>query len=675
MLLLDGTRPGVCVQCGGAGGAGLPCHTPACQTAGYACLPTDLEDDLGEPRADDLHIGLAVEEYVLARKLGQGGMGAVFLALQRPIGLKVALKFIEGEVSDPEALARFRSEASALASLSDPHIVRLIKFGIWHNAARRSERPYLVMEHIDGGQTLAVLLRQGVDLVDAVDLVDGVVMGAHAMHCKALIHRDLKPANIMVQTLATGRRMVRLIDFGIAKNISAGAETTKGIGTAVYMPPEQFRARDLGPWSDYYAIGVIATELLVGRNVFQRFKKGGPDAGIIDCIEAKERFDEPTALAFLQRALARPDVPPSVLAFVLGALAAEPRRRLSDPRAFMNAFRAAAAALTGRPPIPRVTTADFRLDATMPSSAPPRPVAPSSDGARPLGRGGQGATGDFEPDAMDATPTSGNASVEFSGALTSAPVPSSRVQGASAPPLQPLPRLGPVPARNGVRYALLAVGVALMGGLSALVVMKWMQGRPSAETHALAAPAAEVASGRDQPRAAPETQAQVPPAVAAQPPTAASSSPAPAADLVDAAEPAAPGGAEPGIAAPDVSARLALNQPVAPATTAAPAMGARWARQSDRPSLGAGRRRVPPKPLATPPAKTSPRIDPEVTALRSQIEAALKRCECISARKLATQRLGALDPQAAAGLEARLKACPMVLPGTVCVDGRVEMAR
>lgn len=205
-------------------------------------------------------------KYRLTALIGQGGFGSVYLAIQRPVDRKVAVKVIGHSGGDSTLRARFFREAKVLAGLKDPSTVTLHDYG---------EEPdgllYMVQEFVDG-VTLHQAIRKGRKLLPerAVDIACQVLHALYEAHQADVVHRDIKPANIMLTEGREGTEVVKVLDFGIAKLIggdSDGLVTTRGhaVGTPTYMAPEQTRQKGLGPATDQYAVAVVLYRMLFGR--------------------------------------------------------------------------------------------------------------------------------------------------------------------------------------------------------------------------------------------------------------------------------------------------------------------------------------------------------------------------------------------------------------------------
>ncbi len=214
----------------------------------------------------------SIGPYRLVQKLGEGGMGQVWLAEQTaPLRRLVALKLIRAGVSDQVLLERFESERQALARMNHPAIAKVFDAGTTPEG-----QPYFVMEYVPGVPITLYCDQKRLSIRERIELFSKVCEGVQHAHQKAVIHRDLKPANILVVEL-DGKAVPRIIDFGIAKAISErdslGAMVTRAgnfVGTPAYMSPEQADpdVADVDTRSDVYSLAVILYELLTGALPF-----------------------------------------------------------------------------------------------------------------------------------------------------------------------------------------------------------------------------------------------------------------------------------------------------------------------------------------------------------------------------------------------------------------------
>jgi Protein kinase domain len=202
---------------------------------------------------------LGAERYELEHRLGHGGMATVYLARDLKLDREVAIKLLaDNYAGDDEVRKRFSREARLAARLDHPNVVQVFDVG------EEDDRPYIVMEHVDGG-TLADRLNgrtRALARVESLRLLGQLCDGLAHAHSKKLIHRDIKPQNLL---LRESDGCLKITDFGIAR---AAEETTrltrpgKVIGTDRYMAPEQLADGNITPAVDVYACGVVADELL-----------------------------------------------------------------------------------------------------------------------------------------------------------------------------------------------------------------------------------------------------------------------------------------------------------------------------------------------------------------------------------------------------------------------------
>jgi non-specific serine/threonine protein kinase/serine/threonine-protein kinase len=233
----------------------------------------DADDTLAaEP--EPLHPDDNVGPYRIVERLGEGGMGVVYLAEQRePIRRQVALKVVKAGMDSKAILARFEAERQALALMEHPSIARVLDAGTTADA-----RPFFAMELVRGEPITTYCDRHELPNRERIALFVHVCHAVQHAHQKGVIHRDLKPSNILV-TLQDGRPVPKIIDFGIAKAVSTPltertVHTHLGqvLGTPEYMSPEQAEmgALDVDTRSDIYSLGTVLYELLTGSLPFSR---------------------------------------------------------------------------------------------------------------------------------------------------------------------------------------------------------------------------------------------------------------------------------------------------------------------------------------------------------------------------------------------------------------------
>jgi serine/threonine protein kinase/Tfp pilus assembly protein PilF len=245
--------------------------------------PPDDSQTTGPPASDPLNetslaatraieereaAGTSIGRYHLLQKIGEGGMGEVWLAEQKqPVRRRVALKVIKAGMDTREVVARFESERQALALMDHPAIAKVYDAG-----STPLRRPYFVMEYVAGLPVTEYCDTHKLTTRERLELFIHVCEGVQHAHQKAIIHRDLKPSNILVAEV-DGRPAPKIIDFGIAKALSQRLTedtmfTRVGaiIGTPEYMSPEQANSagEDIDTRTDVYSLGVILYELLVG---------------------------------------------------------------------------------------------------------------------------------------------------------------------------------------------------------------------------------------------------------------------------------------------------------------------------------------------------------------------------------------------------------------------------
>jgi serine/threonine-protein kinase len=306
-------------------------------------------------------IGRSIGNYAIKAKLGEGGMGAVYLGEHPMIGKRVAVKVLrEALAGEAEIVRRFFNEAKAVNDIGHQNIVDIVDFGK-APSENGGEIVYIIMEYLDGA-SLAARNRAGLRLPEVLEVIQQCCSALSASHKKGIVHRDLKPDNIFLCNRGGSRNFVKVLDFGIAK-LTGGenhGQTRTGtvMGTPYYMSPEQCEGkRHIDQRSDVYSMGVVMYELLTGRVPF-------PGEGFGEIIVA--HLTKPV----IPPSSVRP-VPQGIEAIVLHALEKDPARRfqsmdefamaLSDPEWHLSTYVPSAVSTTIPPSnapttIPRVTT-------------------------------------------------------------------------------------------------------------------------------------------------------------------------------------------------------------------------------------------------------------------------------------------------------------------------------
>ena len=287
-------------------------------------LQTPVRD---QPVRDQMLGRLVKGRYQVMRRLGEGGMGTVYLAEQVSIGRKVALKLLRGNYAmDDEFIERFRREARLAASLNHRNIVTVYDFDQGDD-----ESLFIAMEYLNGEKLSDVIRRDGpIDINRAVQLCLQCAEGLEAAHQAGVIHRDIKPDNIMVVG-----ETIKLMDFGIARlrDVAATSRLTRPdviMGTPAYMAPEQAEGKETSEKTDIYALGVVLYEMLSGE---VPFKANTPAAVLLKQIQ-----ESPVPLRKLRR-----EVPSEIERTVMQALEKKPERRQHGMRDLVQSLRKAAA--------------------------------------------------------------------------------------------------------------------------------------------------------------------------------------------------------------------------------------------------------------------------------------------------------------------------------------------
>jgi serine/threonine protein kinase len=260
--------------------------------------------------------------YKIEECIGVGGMGKVYRARRTRLGDVVAIKVITRN-GDVRALERrFMDEARMCAGLHHPHIVSVLDFGIESGVG-----PYLVMEHLNGQSLKQQLHDRGAfDLLEVCRIASQVASALDLAHSQDIVHRDLKPGNVMTHHYTAGEVVYKIIDFGIgALRTHRPDDADSTLVTVEYGSPEQLRGQEVSGRSDIYSFGVTIYELMTGRRPF-----AASDSRSLIAQHISESPEAPTRH--------RPEIPPTVEAAVLKALAKDPQARWETASSFARAL-------------------------------------------------------------------------------------------------------------------------------------------------------------------------------------------------------------------------------------------------------------------------------------------------------------------------------------------------
>jgi len=337
--------------------------------------------------------------FRVLEKLGAGGMGTVYKAIQAPLDRVVALKVLNQNYDskrDPGFQRRFFLEASVTSKLKHPNTITVIDYGKTDDSIY-----YIAMEYVDGVTLAQVLTQEGsLSWNRVLHIGQQVARSLREAHKSGIIHRDLKPANVMVCNEETDHDLVKVLDFGLVKSFLPDSVATEGaditqagvfLGSPQYMAPEQ--ARNLAdPRSDIYSLGVVLYQMLIGRPPFYAEQS-------IDVI-VKHMKEPPQPFGAARPEL---DIPAEVEALVMKCLAKKPDDRYQSMDELLEAIRGAALGTGGSgafsgsrtpPPLSQTTTSGaHRLPTSGPGKAPSGPKSqpgtsgphnrPSQSGVRP----------------------------------------------------------------------------------------------------------------------------------------------------------------------------------------------------------------------------------------------------------------------------------------------------
>jgi serine/threonine-protein kinase len=316
-----------------------------------------------QPRPNEILAG----KYCITRMLGEGGMGIVAEAVHMGLGHRVALKLLKRDMVRPDHRERFFREARAAGALRSEHVVAIKDVDTLPD-----DTPFLVMEYLEGADLGSVLASRGPLPVEEV--TDYILQACHAIaeaHGLGIVHRDLKPPNLFVTHRVDGTRLIKVLDFGIAK--ITGPElvhdlttTSQYMGSPSYMSPEQVRsAKRVDARSDLWALGVILFELIAGVLPFDGESTG--DVFVKISTEPPRPFTPPTPA-------------PGLEAVILRCLKKDPEERFQDVLELAAAL-APFAGDTGHARAEAVARVAGRELSSVPVAAPVTPPTVTTLGA------------------------------------------------------------------------------------------------------------------------------------------------------------------------------------------------------------------------------------------------------------------------------------------------------
>jgi eukaryotic-like serine/threonine-protein kinase len=224
---------------------------------------------LRAPPGSDLVGSVVADRYLIIKRIGEGGMGPVYLAEHIKMKRKSAVKVMhQGMVHDQDAIQRFNREASNASSIQHPNVAAIYDFGETADGLI-----YLAMEFVDGEPLTKIIERQGaLPAARAAEITRQAAEALEAAHEMGIVHRDLKPDNIMITRGRAGEDVVKVVDFGIAKAMTGDdqkvTKTGLAIGTPEYMSPEQLGGDQLDSRTDIYSLGLVAFNLFTGQLPF-----------------------------------------------------------------------------------------------------------------------------------------------------------------------------------------------------------------------------------------------------------------------------------------------------------------------------------------------------------------------------------------------------------------------
>ncbi|MFN7937500.1 MAG: protein kinase [Bryobacteraceae bacterium] len=273
-------------------------------------------------------LGTKLSHFEIIGRIGEGGMGVVYLARDLNLGRQVAIKLLpDGQTKDPDALRRFLAEAKAASALNHPNIVTV------YEVSNDGEHWFIAMEHIQGKTLTELIPADGLPLAQALKYASQAADALAAAHAAGVIHRDVKPGNIMI----TDTGLLKVLDFGLAKlvpqagpqdqTVRAEQATVPGtiLGTFDYMSPEQAEGKEAGARSDIFSFGVVLYEMLTGRKAFHRESQAATLTALMR--------DDPQPPSQV-----RNGIPPELDVLISQCVRKQPDRRIDTMRAVHEAL-------------------------------------------------------------------------------------------------------------------------------------------------------------------------------------------------------------------------------------------------------------------------------------------------------------------------------------------------
>lgn len=261
----------------------------------------------------------------LVRKLGQGGMGAVWVAEHLTLHTQVAVKFISDTTTQPGMRERFNREAAIAAQMKHPHAVQILDHGISYQGA-----PFIAMELLEGEDLRHRIQRLGrLSLTETSHILGQTCRALARAHSIGLVHRDIKPDNIFLIEI-DGELFVKVLDFGIARQVQTSGQSATAtgalLGTPHYMSPEQaMSAKHVDARADLWSLAVVAYHCVTGRVPFD-----GDTLPAVFVAIVNGKFEPPSGLV--------PGLPPAIDAWFAKALARDPDSRFSSAKDLADSF-------------------------------------------------------------------------------------------------------------------------------------------------------------------------------------------------------------------------------------------------------------------------------------------------------------------------------------------------